>query len=556
MQITPEIRYFDEDLPSKYADRFNIFRREMAFIDLSILTKNSPIIPAHKLVLCARFPGIKNSILNSGHSNLSNWSRFPHDIVMAVVDFAYTGEIIINVENVLGIYLMAHNLGYNKLINWTTDFIKTRLDRLNLMEVWSAGNVTSNNDLIDVCIPRIAGDFERLASSQRFFQYVGVEQLPLILKSPWICDGNEAIKFKALCTWLHASSLTLERSKREKDFHRLLELINLNKLPKEFVIETSVSGSDFNLSENARRTFLDTFMNLKGSARKRTKTLIFVHGRKDDSSCGVLETIPKLSGRRNSSFPLIHRLHSCTVALDGSVYTLGGRNKFDESISRVERINPQNGEVTVLQSMIEERDGHSAVARDHAILVFGGYNKENDTILDSCEEFTPATNTWVELPQMPTPRYDTGAAHIPGVGEIIVGGWTETGDDAPAVDNAEIFLTNSSPLGSRANPSAEFFNGKVYVAGDSEDSTSSLEMLSMFTEVSPQWTKVITISFDPDSMISFNGSLLFATNNGRIYELQFNKDDGFSSKHEYCWKLITELDYKDDLRLLTINDFC
>nr|CUU99165.1 hypothetical transcript [Hymenolepis microstoma] len=36
-----------------------------------------------------------------------------------------TSEIIINAENVLRIYLMAHNLGCNKLINWTKDFIKT-----------------------------------------------------------------------------------------------------------------------------------------------------------------------------------------------------------------------------------------------------------------------------------------------------------------------------------------------------------------------------------------------------------------------------------------------
>nr|CUU98391.1 hypothetical transcript [Hymenolepis microstoma] len=79
MQITPEIRHFDEDLLSKYANSFNIFRQKMEFIDLSILTKGGTIIPAHKLVLCARFPGIKNSILKNGQSNFPNWSRFPHD---------------------------------------------------------------------------------------------------------------------------------------------------------------------------------------------------------------------------------------------------------------------------------------------------------------------------------------------------------------------------------------------------------------------------------------------------------------------------------------------
>nr|CDS25623.1 kelch 18 [Hymenolepis microstoma] len=386
------------------------------------------------------------------------------------------------------------------------------------MEVWIAGNATSNNDLIGACIPRIACDFERLASSQRFFQHVGVERFQLLLQSPWICDRNEATKFKALRTWFHASSLNYEHIEHEKNLLRLLELINLNKLPRGLIVETSIDGSNFNLSEDGR------------------KTPIYVHAHKEDSRTGALETVPELSGGKKLCFPLVLRLGSCTVALDGCVYTLGGQSERDsgESTSIVERINPLNGEVTELQPMIEERDCHSAVARDHAILVFGGYNLQSDTILDSCEEFTPATNTWRQLPKMPTPRSSTGAAHIPGVGEIVVGGCIEIEDGRwMVVDNAEIYLTNSSPLGyasswceitpmlnKRSIPSAEFFNGKVYVAGYSD----SVEMLSIFTEGPPQWTNLTNTSFSPCSMVSLEGSLLFGADDGRIYELLFKQD--------------------------------
>ncbi|VDN99807.1 unnamed protein product [Rodentolepis nana] len=86
---------------------------------------------------------------------------------------------------------------------------------------------------------------------------------------------------------------------------------------------------------------------------------------------------------------------------------------------------------------------------------------------------------------MPTPRYGTGAAHIPGVCDKVVGGcgiirnltqsvdkaeifsttssshgyatgaahipgiggWTNTGDERTPINNAETFLTTSSPLG-------------------------------------------------------------------------------------------------------------
>ncbi|VDN99730.1 unnamed protein product [Rodentolepis nana] len=128
-------------------------------------------------------------------------------------------------------------------------------------------------------------------------------------------------------------------------------------------------------------------------------------------------------------------------------------------------------------------------------------------------------HVWRKLPPMPTPRYGTGAAHIPGVGDIVVGGYAVTGQ---CVNKAEIFLTTSSPLGhagswceianmlhSRYCPAAEFFNGSVYVAGDRNNPTSSVEMLSLFTEGPPQWTEVIKLTFKLHSLISFNGSLLF-----------------------------------------------
>ncbi|VDO04989.1 unnamed protein product [Rodentolepis nana] len=366
---------------------------------------------------------------------------------------------------------------------------------MDLIEVWSAGNITSNFNLIDLCIPRIACDFERLASSKRFLQHVGDNQLQILLQSPWICDKNEATKFKTLCTWLHGSCLNVDRTEREKHFERLLDMIDLNELPREFVIEAS------NLDLTAAQLLWMVEANF---------------------ACLLQLTL----------FPLV-----------GRVYALGGKNKLGESISRVEMINPQNGEVTVLRSMIKEREGHSAVARHHSIIVFGGNDSQIKKVLDSCEEFIPATNTWKKLPPMPTPRHSTGAAHIPGVGDIVVGGCKETGDDIPGVNIAEIFLTNSSPLGyssswceivpmlnARIFPSAEFFNGKLYVSGDLSNSTPPLEILSIFTEGPPQWTEVTKTFFCPRSMISFNGSLLFGSELSSFLHFYLKKAKFYSVK--------------------------
>ncbi|VDO09075.1 unnamed protein product [Rodentolepis nana] len=91
--------------------------------------------------------------------------------------------------------------------------------------------------------------------------------------------------------------------------------------------------------------------------------------------------------------------------------------------------------------------------------------------------FLPITlfySMWRKPLPVPTPRYCTAAAHIPGVGDLVFGGYVETGDDSRGIHNVEIVLTTSSPLGhagsgcestprlhSRDYPKAEFFNRMV-----------------------------------------------------------------------------------------------
>ncbi|VDN98846.1 unnamed protein product [Rodentolepis nana] len=129
------------------------------------------------------------------------------------------------------------------------------------------------------------------------------------------------------------------------------------------------------------------------------KRIICVYLRHYDSNSGVLVTVPELNRGRRFSIPLEFRTKSSTVALDGWI--------------ELEFLSPN----------------YSILLLEGSVYILG--------VINECRK----------LPLMPTPRSDTGAAHIPGVGDLVVGGYVETGDDSRGVHKAEIVLTTSSPLG-------------------------------------------------------------------------------------------------------------
>ena len=47
-------------------------------------------------------------------------------VVEAVVNFAYTGEIQLNIKQVLHLFLLAHNLGCSELLSRCVSFMKER----------------------------------------------------------------------------------------------------------------------------------------------------------------------------------------------------------------------------------------------------------------------------------------------------------------------------------------------------------------------------------------------------------------------------------------------
>ena len=118
---------------------------------------------------------------------------------------------------------------------------------------------------------------------------------------------------------------------------------------------------------------------------------------------------------------------------------------------------------------------------------------------------------------MPTERKSSAAVHIPGLGDLVIGGCNNT----RSLSNADLLKTKMVGEGTvfywteinpmirpKSAPIAEYFDKRVYVFGVSFD----MEMLSISSGAPGQWTLIIhhnlPYNMATHSMCVFNRKIL------------------------------------------------
>uniref|UniRef100_A0A0R3SZ81 BTB domain-containing protein n=1 Tax=Hymenolepis diminuta TaxID=6216 RepID=A0A0R3SZ81_HYMDI len=193
--------------------------------------------------------------------SLVDWSRFPHEIVEAVLSFAYTGSITINSENVLQLLLFAYNLRSSQLIEWCNDFLASRINVDNVVDIWVVANVTVNEDLISSCLATIRDHIDDLINDSRFFTYTEPKGMAMMIcdesilskveSSPQNHESASSPTDQLLTKWLsNSESNTLGTSVDVvARFEDLISSLNLQSIPIEILGELSTKAIELNASK-------------------------------------------------------------------------------------------------------------------------------------------------------------------------------------------------------------------------------------------------------------------------------------------------------------------
>ena len=127
---------------------------------------------------------------------------------------------------------------------------------------------------------------------------------------------------------------------------------------------------------------------------------------------------------------------------------------------------------------------------------------------------------WTPLPYMPTARAESGAVHVPRLGDLVLGGqgksasWLRTGEllrvAGMNTGRVRIWVEIAPMIKQRILPSAVYVDESVIVTSLWEQ---SLEMLLLPPGFPCQWTLIsgcTTPGYFPHSICVFNGRILLA----------------------------------------------
>lgn len=162
------------------------------------------------------------------------------------------------------------------------------------------------------------------------------------------------------------------------------------------------------------------------------------------------------------------------VALGGKIYVFGGMqfigNPFADlsGLSTVEVYDTTTRAWTDMADMPAPRWGHSAVAVDGKIYVFGG--RAGTTVYSSVAIYSPQTNKWASGASMPTRRYCLTACLLDST-VYTIGGWLNSGA-GPLYDKVEVYHPGGDSFSAevplpvaRATLPGLVLNNRIYVYG-------------------------------------------------------------------------------------------
>ena len=187
------------------------FRDEGQFIDVRLKVREE-FFPAHRIVLAANSDyfhamftdGMKES--NQEVIELKDESISPHALKI-VMDSIYTGDLLVNEENVFEVLAAADDLQVTAVVQQCCDFLKRefiqlRLDLHNYSLLSTVADRHGLRDLQEAAEQKMASIFKDICESEEFLTHIGADQLFSILGRDDLSAPSETFVFKSVMQWI------------------------------------------------------------------------------------------------------------------------------------------------------------------------------------------------------------------------------------------------------------------------------------------------------------------------------------------------------------------
>ncbi|XP_056389057.1 actin-binding protein IPP isoform X1 [Hyla sarda] len=451
----------------KYAQlvlqQMNKMRTRLEFCDLHIHI-GPAVFGAHKLLLAASSPyfaALLSGGLKESSCDVVRIQGVEAAIFQLLLDFIYSGSVLISPENVQELMTAADMLQLNQVVALCCDFLKEQIDPGNCIGFFQFSEQLSCQPLLEFTESYIQAHFPEVQQGDEF-QLLTKEQLIRLLRSEELCIEDEHQVFAAAMSWLQKDTTA-----RKRHVVEVLEPVRFSLLPPQRLQKNIEEVTDFSLRV-ALQTLLREYCEPSLSP-------------KDKKLCSFLQTSRVRPRRKARKF---------LYAIGGYTRLQGGRWSDSRALSCVERFDTFSQYWSTVSSLHQARSGMSAAVLEGRIYVVGG---EKDSMIFDCVEcYDPVTKQWSAVPSMNQPRCGLGVCSCHGA-IYAMGGWV----GAEIGNGIERFSPEDNAwqiVGQMAVPRYNFAccerQGLIYVVGGISHAGIELSSVEVFDPITRRWTSL------------------------------------------------------------------
>ena len=415
------------------------------------------------------------------------------EVMAALVNFTYTGEIDINVNNVEDILAATSLLQLTEIQELCCDFLKDQLDATNCLGIRCFAEANGCPQLSSAIDKFARKNFINVVQGSEFCTH-SWEKIVLLISSDELNVKKEEEVYEAVMQWVE-----YDLDERIEHLPKLLSHVRLpllsipylmNKVDRNVHIKNTVECRDL-LDEAKRYHLLPDQREINDRMVPRYSTIgtLYAVGGKESSESITrsVECFTLLDCKWDQSREMVQRRQQLGAGvLEGKIYAVGGSDG-SVRLNSVECFDPVHNSWSFVAPMNTCRSGVGVGVMGGAMYAAGGY--DGRSCLKAVERFDLDKNIWSTISQMNTRRSFPGVAVLDGKLYVFGGN-----DGSSFLNVVEVYdphinrWTLLTPLSKpRAGIGVAALGQQIFVAGGN-DGTSRLDSVEFFDPRSGKWS--------------------------------------------------------------------
>ena len=216
------------------------FREEGSFTDVQLKIGDTAF-SAHRMVLAAYsnyfFAMFTNGMKESTQEVIElKDESISSDVLKIVMDSIYTGDLLVNEENVFEVLAAADHLQVTSVVqqccHYLTEFVELRFDVETFCRIWTTADKHGLKDLQEAAEHKMASMYENVCESEEFLSYINAEQFRSILGRDDLSAPSETFVFNSVMQWIKH-----KKEERMADAAKVIGAVRLGLVDIEAMIE-------------------------------------------------------------------------------------------------------------------------------------------------------------------------------------------------------------------------------------------------------------------------------------------------------------------------------